>query len=144
MGHVLDNSNRTINPDNFDYRMKGYTWIPNQPRKGYRTVGADHSGVVFLHYGAFSRGELVSWALKQTGFTPAEKLVLIGLIWHCNSEGSCAFSNARLKEELGLSLVTVSRAIRTLSSTGLVKNTRRFNNSSMRKLLIDKLILDKY
>ena len=122
--------------------MKGYTWIPNHP-KGYRRVDPDKSsGVVFLHYGAFSRGELVSWALKQTGFTPAEKLVLIGLIWHCNTEGSCAFSNARLKEELGLSVVTVSRAISTLSLNGYVKNTRRFNNSSMRKLLIDKLILD--
>ena len=124
MGHGLYYSNRIINHHNPHNHMTHL--------------------YVFLDRGAFSKKELVSWALKQTGFTPAEKLVLIGLIWHCNSEGSCAFSNTRLKEELGLSVVTISRAISTLSLNGLVKNTRRFNNSSIRKLLIDKLILDKY
>lgn len=124
MGHGLNHSGWILNPDNPHNRMT------------YRNV--------LLRHGSFSKKELVDWALKQKGFTPAEKLTLIGLIWHCNGDGCCAYSNARLKEEIGLCTATISRAIKTLSLNGYVKNTRRFNNSSTRKLLIDQLILDKY
>ena len=99
---------------------------------------------VLLQHGSFSKIELVSWAFAQEGFTPAEKLTLIGLIWYCNQDGLCALSNAHLGEKVGLSPFTISKAIKTLSLNGFVKNTRRFNNSSTRKLLIDNLILDKY
>lgn len=124
MGRGLDNRGGIFNPDTPHNSMT------------YRNV--------LLSYGSFSKKELVDWALKQKGFTPAEKLTLIALIWHCNGDGHCAYSNARLKEEIGLCTATISRAIKTLSLNGFVKNTRRFNNSSTRKLLIDKLILDKY
>ena len=77
--------------------------------------------------------------LSLTGLTPAEKLVLLALVKESDYKHRCALSNVHLGERVGLAPETISRAIRSLSKHGLVISHRRFNNSSVRTVVIDNL-----
>lgn len=66
------------------------------------------------------------WAWKQTCKTPTEKLVLLALAEHHNSDTElCCPSRRRIAELVGISVSSVKRALRSLEDDGLLERIER-------------------
>lgn len=79
--------------------------------------------------------DALRWAFQQQGITSSQKLVLLALADRANEADECYPSIAQIRLDTCLKVDTICGATRALEEIGLIARQRRYNNSTVYRLI---------